>query len=219
MVDYIWLIWGVVMSAVISVIISVIASLSKNDFFVFVNLFDAIRVNIQISAIAMEMSMTMAVTMTVTMTTVPCWNDRMAMRVIAKFDEIIAAMIRSHWSRRRPEAIMSKRTVPGCLFKPRAIGQRTLRAISRLWRMQRITIQVAHHALIGPVIMVGTVGMVMIDVSAVRRFFFFFFIASSAFSMAMLGWIFMLSIRDTLVWRGMCFARFDTTFVRKVGPS
>jgi hypothetical protein len=209
------------MSAVISVIISVIASLSKNDFFVFVNLFDAIRVNIQISAIAMEMSMTMAVTMTVTMTTVPCWNDRMAMRVIAKFDEIITAMIRSHWSRRRPEAIMSKRTVPGCLFKPRAIGQRTLRAISRLWRMQRITIQVAHHALIGPVIMVGTVGMVMIDVSTVGRLFFifFYFIASSAFSMAMLGWIFMLSIRDTLVWRSMRFARFDTTFVRKVGSS
>jgi len=214
MVDYIWFIWGVVMSAVISVII--VASLSKNDFFVFVNLFDAIRVNIQISAIAMEMSMTMAVTMTVTMTTVSCWDDRMAMRVIAKFDEIITAMIRSHWSRRGPEAIMSKRTVPGGLFKPRAIGQRTLRAISRLWRMQRITIQVAHHALIGPVIMVGTVAMVMVDVSAVGRLFFVF-IASSAFSMAMT--IFILSIHDTLVWRGKCFARFDTTFVRKVGPS
>jgi hypothetical protein len=218
MVDYIGLIWGVVMSAVISVII--FASLSKNDFFVFVNLFDAIRVNIQIGAIAMEMSMTMAVTMTVTMATVTSWDDRMSMCVIAKFDEIITAMIRSHWSRRGPEAIMSKRTVPGGLFKPRAIGQRTLRAISRLWRMQRITIQVAHHALIGPVIMVGTVGMVMVDVSAVGRlFFFFFFIASSAFSMAMLGWIFILSIHDTLVWRGMRFARFDTTFVRKVGSS
>ena len=90
--------------AAVSTMTIFFSSFSQNDFFFVVNFFDIIKVNLLFGTISMVMvsvAMSVAMTMTVVMmvmTMLKGRNDRVAMFVVSKGNQVITAVVTTHWT-------------------------------------------------------------------------------------------------------------------------